>query len=138
MSEKFPTQFDRHNPFHRQLFKRYTALKRRVGKARNYEDVTLSHDWQRFTGFFYWMVGQEHCDLHLDKDILVPGNRMYGPQVCVLVPGYVNNIVSRSFETTPEMVERTLARYAKEPCFRTDVAEALTARAWDYRLRHAA
>lgn len=138
MSEKFPAGFDYKNPFHRQIFKRYTALKKRVGKARNYEDVKLSHDWQRFAGFFYWMVGQEHCDLHLDKDILVPGNRMYGPQVCVLVPSYINNIVSRSFETTPEMVERALIRYAKESCFRTDVAEALTARAWDYRLRHAA
>lgn len=140
-----------------------------------------SQDWKYFSKFKSWVESSYWEGLHLDKDVLVQGNREYGPTTCAFVPRYVNNILqikqmSRGeyplgvrriehwrqrqyqcrvgnksigyFYTPAEAhaawqiaraayIENTIARYAKEDCFRTDVAEALTSRVWGLRLENA-
>jgi len=66
-------------------------------KARKpwYQDAFVSEAWKRFTDFKAWLDIQPYWqDLELDKDILSPGNKEYGPQYCVFVPGYVNTCSS--------------------------------------------
>lgn len=46
--------------------------------------------WHRFSSFKSWMTEQKYAGLSLDKDILVSGNKVYGPETCVFVPAYVN------------------------------------------------
>jgi len=50
-------------------------------------------NFQVFAEYFYscWTEG-----LDLDKDILIYGNKEYGPDTCVFVPKYINNILVHS------------------------------------------
>ena len=58
-----------------------------------YGIVTVCDEWQCYHRFANWY--EEHayeCDgrLHLDKDILCPGNKIYSPETCLLVPQRIN------------------------------------------------
>lgn len=57
------------------------------------ETPTCCDEWRYFSKFKSWVDSQEHKGLHLDKDILVQGNRHYCPDKCAFVPRYINNIV---------------------------------------------
>lgn len=62
-----------------------------------YAGCTVCEDWLHFSNFKAWMETQHWQGKHLDKDILYPGNREYGPDVCVFVDNRTNNyFVDRS------------------------------------------
>ncbi|MNQ94867.1 hypothetical protein D3C85_1104050 [compost metagenome] len=66
-------------------------------KARKprYEQSTTSEDWRLFSQFKAWLEQQPYWqELSIDKDILVPGNKEYGPNTCVLVPSYINQVIT--------------------------------------------
>jgi hypothetical protein len=46
--------------------------------------------WYSFTAFKAWAEKQDWVGKQLDKDLLVPGNRVYGPDACCFVPQYIN------------------------------------------------
>lgn len=69
----------------------------RLGKVeytRNicYVDCSVQPEWESLQNFSDWYFSSEFKDSkwQLDKDILVPGNRKYGPETCVIVPPEVN------------------------------------------------
>lgn len=49
------------------------------------------------------MQQQKWEGLHLDKDIIIPGNKIYGPDTCAFVPIYIN-----SFFNTPKIKNKTM------------------------------
>ena len=57
------------------------------------ETPTCCNEWRYFSKFKLWMEAQEYKGMHLDKDILVVGNREYSPDKCAFVPRYINNII---------------------------------------------
>lgn len=59
-------------------------------KKPTYKGVTIHEDWKYFSNFKAWMEKQNWEGLQLDKDILVTGNKHYGPDTCAFVPGYIN------------------------------------------------
>ncbi|RYY51308.1 MAG: hypothetical protein EOO06_00845 [Chitinophagaceae bacterium] len=62
-------------------------------KARkpSYQDVYCSPKWKHFTDFSAWLHTQAYWqELQLDKDILFPGNKEYGPDTCCFIPIYIN------------------------------------------------
>ena len=62
-------------------------------KHPTYQDVTVCDRWLSFSSFKLWWEEQPKAqDLELDKDILVMGNKEYGPDTCVLIPSRVNNL----------------------------------------------
>lgn len=161
-------------------------------KTRNptYELVGVNRVWKYFTDFKVWMQDQIWEGLQLDKDILVQGNKEYGPDTCAFVPVYLNTILQSgkvssnlplgvrqdrnpylptsvniyisqhyafgskqsaylgAFPTAEEAhkawqlakadsIEKAIARYRSEICFRQDVADALQLRADNLRDDHA-
>lgn len=50
-------------------------------------------EWHSFMAFHAWMVEQDWEGKHLDKDILFPGNKVYGPDTCVFVDPKVNTFM---------------------------------------------
>lgn len=64
-------------------------------KQPTYRDVSVDERWKFFSAFRDWAISQpSFTDLQLDKDILVVGNRVYGPDTCCLVPKWLNNFMS--------------------------------------------
>ena len=47
-------------------------------------------DFQYFTDWYTEQIGYDFEDYHLDKDILVKGNKIYSEDICVLVPAKLN------------------------------------------------
>lgn len=60
-----------------------------------YTGVTVHSDWHRFSKFKEWVDNQPQTDwrdLYIDKDLLVKGNRVYGPDTCCFLTSQENSI----------------------------------------------
>lgn len=60
----------------------------------SYIGCSVHPDWHRFSGFKAWMEQQDWQGKHLDKDLLVIGNKVYGPDTCIFVSLDINNLLS--------------------------------------------
>ena len=58
-----------------------------------YGACSVDPSWLKFSAFRSWMTTQPWEGNQLDKDILVPGNKVYGPDVCVFVSGDLNKFL---------------------------------------------
>lgn len=63
-------------------------------RALTYAECTVVDEWHNFQTFAKWCLSQPQWGLgwYLDKDILVKGNKTYGPATCTFVPREVNNL----------------------------------------------
>lgn len=64
---------------------------------RIYHDVTVCEEWHNYQNYAEWCQNQAGFGLdgyHLDKDILVRGNRVYSPSSCCFVPAHINSAVT--------------------------------------------
>lgn len=67
-----------------------------INAAKNnpsYCPCSVVSDWLYFSVFKSWMEEQKWQGKHLDKDLLVPGNKVYSPEACVFVDPSVNTFV---------------------------------------------
>ena len=55
-----------------------------------YIGCSVSDNWLTFSVFKSWMEKQNFEGLHLDKDLLVEGNKVYSADTCVFVTQMVN------------------------------------------------
>ena len=56
-----------------------------------YVGVTVCEKWHSFSAFRAWWLLRSVEGCSLDKDLLSPGNREYGPDACIYVPRWLNN-----------------------------------------------
>lgn len=61
-----------------------------------YKDCTVCEEWLLFSNFKSWMEKQDWEGKHLDKDLLVEGNKIYSPETCVFVDAAANTLFSYS------------------------------------------
>lgn len=62
-------------------------------KHPTYVGCSVAEEWLSFQNFADWFELQCREDgWHLDKDLLVEGNKVYGPETCMFVPSAVNNL----------------------------------------------
>lgn len=59
-------------------------------KHPTYAGCSVVDDWLLFSNFKLWMESQEWQGMELDKDIIHPGNKVYGPEFCIFVPSQLN------------------------------------------------
>lgn len=58
-----------------------------------YKGCTVHPDWHNFQVFAAWFTKQKgygRRGWEIDKDLLFPGNKVYGPDTCVVIPGEIN------------------------------------------------
>lgn len=76
-------------------------------KHPTYKECVLNDKWENFQNFAEWYWTQKGAGIkgwHLDKDLLVKGNKEYGPHTCCLLPSEVNKALMLSVigdKTTP-------------------------------------
>lgn len=58
-----------------------------------YIGCSVAEEWITFSAFKSWMEAQEWVGKSLDKDLLIPGNKIYGPDKCVFVSRALNNFL---------------------------------------------
>jgi hypothetical protein len=59
-----------------------------------YRDVKVCDEWLVFSNFRRWMQAQDWHGKQLDKDILVEGNKLYAPELCVFIDGSLNSFTT--------------------------------------------
>lgn len=63
-------------------------------KNPSYIGCSMDEAWHDFSDFERWF-SENHIDgYHIDKDILFPGNKIYGPDTCVFVPQALNGLLT--------------------------------------------
>lgn len=62
-------------------------------KEPSYIGCTVCDEWKYFSNFKQWFDKNYIDGNHLDKDILVKGNKMYSPETCCFVPQRINSIL---------------------------------------------
>jgi hypothetical protein len=67
-----------------------------------YIGCSVVPEWLSFMTFRAWMIGQDWQGRELDKDILVPGNKVYGPQTCIFISNGLNNFTTDSASSRGE------------------------------------
>jgi hypothetical protein len=69
-------------------------------KQPTYKGCTVIEDWHNFQVFAEWYdQNYYHIEgerIHLDKDILLKGNKLYSPETCIFVPFFINNLFSKT------------------------------------------
>lgn len=55
-----------------------------------YVGVTVCKEWHSFIAFRNWWLDNYREGFSLDKDLLVEGNREYGPSACMYAPQWLN------------------------------------------------
>ena len=64
-----------------------------------YIGCEVCREWYNFQNFAKWYEENyyeiEGQKMHLDKDILIKGNKIYSPQTCVIVPQRINSIFEK-------------------------------------------
>lgn len=62
-----------------------------------YEGCDIAEEWRDYQTFaeWYYTHWQRLPGVHLsvDKDLLIPGNRIYGPEYCVMIPKEINSYI---------------------------------------------
>ncbi|HET8689672.1 MAG TPA: hypothetical protein VFM18_23950, partial [Methanosarcina sp.] len=73
--------------------------------------VTVCDEWLVFQNFARWYLEQySEPNWHIDKDILVKGNKIYSPETCCIIPGELNTIISNK-KTRAFKIEGILDKY---------------------------
>lgn len=83
-------------------YSKWQGIKRRVcaeeyrQKNPSYREASCSEEWLYFSNFKGWMENQPWEGMELDKDIIVPSNKLYSEDTCCFVPKQLN-IVFRDY-----------------------------------------
>ena len=57
-----------------------------------YINCSVSKEWIYLSNFREWFNENYIEGYQLDKDLLFPGNKVYGPDTCVFIPGNINSL----------------------------------------------
>lgn len=76
-----------------------SALMRCYGKKYqeknpSYVNCSVCKEWMIFSSFRSWMIRQDWVGKHLDKDLIVIGNKIYSPDTCVFIGRELNNLLT--------------------------------------------
>lgn len=62
-------------------------------KHPTYAGVTVCDEWLLFTNFRMWWMNNYVEGWHLDKDLMIIGNKEYSSETCIYVPCMINNFI---------------------------------------------
>ena len=75
-------------------------------KQESYKKYSVCEEWHNFQNFAEWcyqVVGFGNKGWELDKDLMIPHNKVYSPDACVFLPKSINQAIGRYLEA-PDFV----------------------------------
>lgn len=72
-------------------------------KGTPYEKCSVCDEWLYFSNFEKWYNKNYVKGYHLDKDLLIKGNKIYSPQTCSFVPPEINTILVKHNATRGDL-----------------------------------
>ena len=87
-----------YNVWHRMISRCYYQNIQFRSKHLTYVDCDVLDDWLDYQKFAEWYSNHDFSGLgyDLDKDILLPNNKLYSPKTCCFVPQELNKILTDS------------------------------------------
>lgn len=79
-----------------------------------YVGCSVVTEWHLFSNFKNWMAQQNWEGKVLDKDLMVPGNKVYGPDTCLFITQKINTLINKQPNQRGELpigVARCLDKY---------------------------
>lgn len=67
---------------------RYNSIRRQT-----YSGCSVCEEWLSYSGFKRWFDENFVNGYHIDKDILIRGNKVYSPETCCFVPPEINTLL---------------------------------------------
>lgn len=74
-----------------------------IKRRPTYIDCVVCEEWLTFSNFKAWMEQQDWEGKHLDKDLLVEGNRVYSPHACAFITPETNRFLTDSSASRGEL-----------------------------------
>ena len=93
-----------------------------------YRGCSVCDGWLLLSNFKEWYDIHYRDGMSLDKDILIPGNKIYSPKACSFVPGYINTLLTDAGAARGEL---PLGVSAQKPNPHGQINTTYTARCWD-------
>jgi len=84
-----------------------------------YIGCSVVEEWHSFMTFREWMIAQDWEGKDLDKDLIIEGNKVYGPDTCVFVDRKTNSLLTNRAACRgglPIGVRRNLKGYQAHCC----------------------
>jgi len=102
-------------------------------KFKWYWDCSVCDDWHNFQNFVDWFNINYYSvpgeTMHLDKDIICKGNRIYSPETCVFVPVRINEIFTSKLNKSNDLPVGCNYNHGKiQVTCRTDYAQHVIGR----------
>lgn len=67
-----------------------------ANRSESYRDASVCESWWYFSNFRSWMESQEWVGKELDKDLIIRGNKVYGPETCIFIEKDVNSFITEA------------------------------------------
>ena len=83
--------FKSYSTWHGILERSYSAIYH--ARFPTYIGCSVAEEWLSFSNFERYYIKNHFGCAHLDKDILIPGNKLYGPDTCVFISPMLNNLL---------------------------------------------
>lgn len=101
-------------------YKKWTSMLRRCYETcyntanETYNDCYVCDEWKIFSNFKRWFddpVNGYMDDYHLDKDLLVKGNKIYSPTTCCFLPHEINQTLARKGKDKKNELPRGVSQH---------------------------
>ena len=79
------------------MFARCYSERQQIKQPR-YIGCSVDDGWQDYQDYAQWYVDNKYCgreNWQIDKDILINGNKIYGPDFCCVVPQEINLLIGK-------------------------------------------
>lgn len=115
-------------------------MNKKIEKCPTYSECSVCEEWKSFSNFCEWCINYYYEipneEMHLDKDILLKGNKIYSSETCIFVPQRINKLFTKNNKNRGDYLigvskisnpnslkqyQATLTCLNKTKCFKTEI-----------------